>query len=146
MRIESIHSTTHSTSQCNCRVKNTCSLLGKCLDKNVIYKAKVKTNSSVKQYIGATEDNIKQRIYNHKLSFTNINYSSNTFLSSNVWHLKDMNISPTITWETLKLTPAYNRTYRKCLLCVHEKLAIITYSSQNTLLNKKIWNSFQMQI
>ena len=43
-----------------------------------------------------------------------------------------------------------NSTYiqhdiKKCLLCLHEKLAIITFSSQNTLLNKKIWNSFQMQ-
>ena len=26
---------------------------------------------------------------------------------------------------------------KKCLLCLHEKLAIITYLSQNTLLNKK---------
>ena len=49
---------------------------------------------------------------------------------------KNMNISPTITWEILKLARAYNKTSRKCLLCLHEKLAIITYPSQNTLLNK----------
>ena len=136
-KIESIYSTTHSTYQCNCRVKNTCPLLWKCLHKNLVYKATVKTNSSVKQYIGATEGTIKQGIYNHKLSFTNWNYSSNTSLSSYIQHLKDMNISPTITWEILKLAPAYNKTSRKCLLCLHEKLAIITYLLQNTLLNKK---------
>ena len=33
---------------------------------------------------------------------------------------------------------------KKCLLCLHEKLGIITYPSQNTLLNKKIWNPFKM--
>ena len=109
-KIKSINSTTHSTNQCNCRVKNTCPLLGKCLYKNIVYKATVKTNSSVKQYIGTTEGTIKQRIYNHKLSFTNKNYSSNTSLSSYIWHLKDLNISITITREILQLEPAYSKT------------------------------------
>ena len=59
------------------------------------------------------------------------------YIPSYIWHLKDMNISPTITWEILKLAPAYNKTSKKCLLCLHKKLAIITYPSQNTLLNKK---------
>ena len=99
-----INSTTHSINQCNCKIKNTCPLLGKCLYKNVVYKI------TVKQYIGATEGTIKQRIYNHKLSLTNRNYSSNTSLSSYIWHLKDMSISPTITWEILKLATAYNKT------------------------------------
>ena len=80
---------------------------------------------------------MKQRIYNHKISFKNRNYASNTSLSSYIWHLKDTNISPTITWEILKQAPAYNKTLKKWLLCLHEKLAIITCPSQNTLLNKK---------
>ena len=83
------------------------------------------------------EGTIKQRICNHKLSFTNRNYSSNTSLSSYIWYIKDTNNSPTITWEILKQAPAYNRTSKKCLLCLHQKLAIITNPSQNTLLNKK---------
>ena len=69
-KIEFIHSTTHSNKQCNCRDKETCPLPGNCLQKNVMYKVTVKTNSSVKQHIGAMEGTIKQRIYNHKLSFT----------------------------------------------------------------------------
>ena len=56
-----------------------------------------------------------------------------------------MNISPNITWEILKLAPAYSQTY-KCILFLHEKLAIIIHPSQNILLNKKIRNSIQMQI
>ena len=73
----------------------------------------VKTNNSVKHYIGATEGTKKQRIYNHNLPFTNRNYSSNTSLSSHIWYLKDINISPTITWEILKLVPSYNKTLKK---------------------------------
>ena len=109
IKIASINSKTYPSNQCNCRVKIACPLLGKCPNKNVIYKAIVKTNNSVKHYIGATEGTIKLRIYNHKHFFTKRNYSSNTSLSSYIWHLKDTNISPTITWEILKLAPAYSK-------------------------------------
>ena len=118
-------------------------LPNKCLYINTIYKATVKTNNSVKHYIGATEGTIKQRIHNHNLSFKYRNFASNTSLSSYIWQLKDTNISPTITWETLKQAPANNKTSQKCLRCLHEKLAIITYPSQNTLLNKKNLKSSQ---
>ena len=50
-KIKSIHSTMHSTNQCNCRVKNTCPLLGKWLHKNIVYKTTPKTNSSVNSSI-----------------------------------------------------------------------------------------------
>ena len=53
---------THSNNQCNSRDKNTCPQK----QKNVVYRATAKTNSSVKQYIGATDGTIKQGIYNHK--------------------------------------------------------------------------------
>ena len=89
-----------------------------------------------KKYIGITESTIKQRIYNHKLSFSNRNYSTDTCLSTHIWHQKDMNISPTITWEILKLAHVYSKKTKKCLRCLHEKLAVITHPSQNTLLNK----------
>ena len=105
-KIETTHSSTHPNKQCNCKGKETCPLLGNCLQKNVVYIATAKTNSSVKQYIGATEDTIKQRIYKHKLSFTHRNYWTNISLSTHNWHLKDMNILPTTTREILKLAPA----------------------------------------
>ena len=75
---------------------------------NIVFRFTVKTNNSVKQYIGAVEVPIKQRIYNHKLSFFNRNYSTNTYLSTHISLLNDMNIFPTITVEILKLAPAYN--------------------------------------
>ena len=98
----------------------------------------VKTNNSIKHYIGVMESTIKQRIYNHKLSFKNRIYTSNTSLFSYIWQLKNTNISPTITWGILKQALAYSKTLKICLLCLNEKLAIITFPSQNTLLNKKL--------
>ena len=44
----------HNTKQYDCRDKETCS------QQNLIYRAIVKTNSSVKQYICATEGTIKK--------------------------------------------------------------------------------------
>ena len=70
----------------------------------------VVTNNSVKQNIGAIEGTFRQRAYNHKLSFINRNYSSNTSLSTLTWDQKYMIISPTITLEILKLASTYSKT------------------------------------
>ena len=45
-------------------------------------------------------------------------------------------ITPSITWEIIKSAIAYNKISR-CLLCLQEKVAIITDPSQHTLLNYK---------
>ena len=37
-----------------------------------------------------------------------------------------------------KTRTCLQQNIKKCLLCLHEKVAIIAYQSQNTLLNKKI--------
>ena len=63
------------------------------------YGATAKISHSVKQYVGITEGKIKKKIYNHKVSFSNRNYSTNTSLSSHICHLKDMNI----TWTSTRL-------------------------------------------
>ena len=49
-------------------------------------------------------------------------YSNNTTLSAYIWKLKDQNITPSITWEVIKSTPAYNKISRRCLLCLHDKV------------------------
>ena len=76
--------------------KESCPLQGNCLQKTE-YTTTVKTNNSVKQYLSVTEGILKQRIYAHKLSFSYRSYSTNPSLSTHIWQLKDMNISPTIT-------------------------------------------------
>ena len=47
---------------CNCRTKNSCPLKNKCLQKNVIYKATVKSENDVKNYISSTGNTLKQDV------------------------------------------------------------------------------------
>ena len=102
-----------------------------------MYRATVKTNNSVKQYIGATEGTIKQGIYNPKLSFTNRNYSINTSLFIHTHlapkrheYLNHHHLGNTKTSTLLQQD-------------IKEKPVIITHPSQNTLLNKKLEIQFK---
>ena len=47
-KIETLHSNTRPNKQCKCWDKESYSLQGKCLQKNVVYRTTVKTNNSVK--------------------------------------------------------------------------------------------------
>ena len=108
-KIETLHNNTHPNKQCNCKDKESCPLQGNCQQKkkkNAVYRVTVKTNYSVKQYIGATEGTLKQ------LSFSK-SYLTNTSLSTHIWHLKDMNVKPTITREIQKFAPAYSKKKKK---------------------------------
>ena len=68
--------------RCNCRNKNECPLDGKCRTPNVIYKCVVSApNTQDKVYIGLTENEWKQRYYNHTKAFRNKQYEHNTALS-----------------------------------------------------------------
>ena len=125
--------------ECNCRKKPECPLEGKCRTKNVIYKCVVTaSNKPDKVYIGLSEPEWKKRFYNHRQSFNNKKYSGSTTLSSYVWDIKNKdNETPTLKWSILKCVPGYSNVSKKCLLCLHEKLLIITYPNQNELLNKR---------
>ena len=58
------------TAECNCRVKDSCPLQGKCQTENVVYLAQVtnRKNSERKCYIGLTERTFKDRLYKHRNS------------------------------------------------------------------------------
>ena len=124
---------------CNCRNKLECPLDGKCRARSVIYKCVVSaTNKPDKVYIGLTEDEWKKRYYNHTKSFRNKKYEKSTALSSYVWEIKNKtNETPTLKWSILKSVPAYNNITKKCLLCLYEKLMIVTYNDPSELLNKR---------
>ena len=68
---------------CNCRkiTKDNCPLKAICLNKNVIYKVKVKSKGPDKIYIGYTAGSFKDRYANHKQTFKNINKKQSTRLS-----------------------------------------------------------------
>ena len=126
------------TLPCNCRKKPECPLNGKCRAQNVIYKCVVSAiNHPNKVYIGLSEDEWKKRYYNHTKSFCNKRYERSTALSAYVWNLQSNNVTPTSTWSILRTVPAYTNITKRCLLCLHEKLAIVTYGKIEELLNKR---------
>ena len=49
--IETIDIHSPPNKQCNCRDKEACSLLGNCLQKNILYRGTAKTNNLVMQFV-----------------------------------------------------------------------------------------------
>ena len=54
---------------CNCRNKENCPLVSKCLQTCMVYKDDVITNNDSHIYYGASDDEFKARYYNHTDSF-----------------------------------------------------------------------------
>ena len=59
------------TRSCNCKVGRECPLNGKCLQKNIVYRADVECNNTTKTYYGLTEQTFKARWNNHQFSLRN---------------------------------------------------------------------------
>ena len=80
----------------------------------------------------------KQRYYDHVKSFKNKFYVNSTTLSSYVWEMKKRkNVAPALTWEALRTAKTYSNITKRRSLCLHEKLAIITYPYLDELLNRR---------
>ena len=69
---------------CNCRVKEECSMDGKCQTTDAIYDCRVTSPEPQKIYFGLAERKWKQTFYSHKKSFIHKRYSHETTLSSYV--------------------------------------------------------------
>ena len=50
---------------------------------------------------------------------------------------KRRNLTPALKWEVLRTAKAYFNITKRCFLCLHEKLAIITYPYPDELLNRR---------
>ena len=137
-RILKSNKITSDRKTCNCRVKNTCPLLGKCLTKSLVYNAEITTTDThdSKNYIGVTAGTFKERFNNHKKSLKNSAYSKETELSKYVWNLKRQNRQFNIKWSIIKCAPAYSAGGRSCNLCLEEKMSIMKSRKEKTL-NKR---------
>ena len=122
--------------ECNCRKPKECALRGKCLTENIVYKCKVQTTNSTKEYIGITASSFKTRYTAHKASFTHEDKAHNTALSTYIWNLKNRNTEYKTNWSILKQTPSYSRNVRQCQLCLTEKTYISIAEKKDTL-NKR---------
>ena len=63
------HDSPPKTQPYNCRNTNSCPLSGNCREKNIIYQATVRSNSTTMNYFGLCETDFKTRYYNHTHSF-----------------------------------------------------------------------------
>ena len=120
---------------CNCRKGNECPLNGKCLEKNIIYKATVTYDGKEKDYIGSSGNTFKTRYGQHKNSFISERSKKSTELSKFIWELKDKNIEYKILWNIVRRTASIRSAYG-CNLCNLERLEIANAKKERTL-NKR---------
>ena len=91
-----------------------------------------------KVYCGLAEGKWKKGYYNHKKSFNHKEYLFETTLSSYAWHLKEiLDVTSNLKRSVVRWSKPYSNISKKCLLCLYEKLVIITYPRQHELLNKQ---------
>ena len=121
---------------CNCRIKTSCPLDGKCLTPAVIYKAEVTSTDSTQTYIGMAGGPFKERYNNHKKSFNLKRHEKETALSRHIWALKQDGAVFSIRWKILAQSNTQKGASGLCNLCQAEKLAIINHNSPY-LLNKR---------
>ena len=112
---------------------------GKCRAESSLYKCvTISNNIPPKTYFGTSEGDQKTRYYNHTKSFRNLKYSKETTLSGFLQDLKNKNTPVAeLQWSIEKNVPAYSNISKRCLLCLYEKLAIITFKDQDNILNKR---------
>ena len=110
---------------------------GKSQTMDAVYNYRVTSPEPRKIYFGLAEGKWKQRYYNHKKSFSHKRYSHETTLSSYMWHLKEtLDVTPNLK-SVMRCGTPYSNISKKCLLCLYEKLVIITYPRQQELLNNR---------
>ena len=135
---------------CNCRIKDSCPLEGKCLSDNLIYQATVTsipppqnqtpTNQTdppqTHTYIGLASTTFKIRIGNHKKSFNHRKYGKETTLSRLVWELKDQGCEYNISWKMIERAQPFSPITGVCALCTTEKWYIL-FKPELATINKR---------
>ena len=99
---------------CSCRIKESCPLNGNCLHQCMIYKAEVSTNTTYKEYYGASEGEFKSRYHNHRQSFRNISHINDTELSKYLWTLKANGTDYHLKWSIESYASQYKYGTRRC--------------------------------
>ena len=111
----------------------------KCLTNNVLYHAIITTieeNPKTKIHYGVCKTAFKFRYANHKKTFNNIKYQTVTEILSKYWNIISTNKTYNISWEILGTHKLYNQSFKRCLLCLNEKLANALHKDNN-MLNKR---------
>ena len=121
---------------CDCSKNRTCPLDGHCLQRNVVYKATVKSEKGTVEYVGSTCDFFKRRYLQH-LSDIRLGKSKKCTLVKYICELKNEGIDHELEWKILhKGPPGYSSTGRSCTVCNLERMAIAKADREKSL-NKR---------
>ena len=91
----------------------------------MVYKAKVSTNTTNKEYYGTSEGEFKYRHNNPMQSFRNISHINDTELSKYLWTLKVNGSDNHLKSKSIKSYPSrYKCGTRRCDLSLTEKMII----------------------
>ena len=110
---------------CKCRIKEECPVDNVCQTPDVLYNAKVISDSGTASYLGQTGDEFKKRWRNHKSNFLVEKNKHKTTLSSHIWNLRESGEKYTVEWKILKQIPSYRPGDRYYKLCTAEVFGII---------------------
>ena len=120
-----------ASGECNCRDPNECPLPEKCTTPNILYEATISSNLAGyvdKAYKGISKPIFKTRFGNHKKSFNDVKYKTDSSLSKEVWKIKELGGRYNISWRALGQYPDYNPVNGRCALCLSEKLEILQHT------------------
>ena len=121
---------------CNCQDPGSCPLPDQCNLDNMVYRAKITTNSEVNTYVGLTKPTFKIRHGNHEQDFKNPARMHSTTLSTYIWSLKEADVVPKIEYEMVSRATPFTPVTNRCNLCTEEKYWII-YNPEKASLNKR---------
>ena len=94
------------------------------------------TKDVTETYVGLTDTEFKQRLANHKQSFSKNTLKNATELSKYVWTLKDKSTDYRINWRILDKARSYSNRTKRCNLCILEKYYIVCHPDKATLNQK----------
>ena len=121
--------------ECSCPKNKECVLEEKCLQKNLVYNAKVTSEKEVKNYIGLCSTDFKSRLAVHKQSFKD-GKTNQTSLSKYITKLKNEKIEYDLKWKIIDRGKTYSPVTNTCQLCIKEAYHII-FNPQLSDLNSK---------
>ena len=112
---------------CSCTKNSICPLNGQCLDKNIVYHAKItQSNNKVTNYIGQTSMAFKKRLAVHEQTFRDKTVSQ-TSLSKHIHKLQSKNITYKVSWRIVGRGKEFSPATNVCTLCDCEKFNILFY-------------------
>ena len=96
--------TTEVPKECNCQSREQCPMDNKCLTKNIVYEAEIKSHpdGEIKNYRGLCSTTFKDRYGVHMQGVRNKKYSKGCELTKYVWELKEGNKAFDIKWKILR--------------------------------------------